>query len=162
MRYAWARQNLFKLDANVVGEHIESLVEKYNEHLTADEILADARATRSPIHDAFEWDDSVAAEKFRRRQARALVISLVPMKGTKKMRTRAFVFVRHAKHERKVYMPVRSAMGRPDMRDQLIENAYRQLDQWMTHYAGRPELRFVAGRVASLKKRIHAELMAMV
>jgi hypothetical protein len=84
------------------------------------------------------------------------------MKAGKIQKTRAFVFVRHAKHERKVFMPVRSAMGRPDMRDQLIENAYRQLNSWMSHYGGRPELRFVSGRVEALKKRIQAELMAMV
>jgi hypothetical protein len=43
--YAWARRDLFKLDAQVVGEHIESLVEHFNEHLTADEILARHRST---------------------------------------------------------------------------------------------------------------------
>lgn len=162
MRYEWARRGLFKLDAQVVGEHIETLVEKYNEHLTADEILADARKRTSPINSAFEWDDTVAAEKYRLRQARALVISLCPVKGGKRQKTRAFVFVRHSRYERKVFMPVRSAMGRPDMRDQLIENALRSLNNWMGTYGARPELRFMSGRIESMKRRIQSELMAMV
>ena len=43
-QYAWLQRGFFgDLEAQVAGEHLESLVEKFDEHLTAEEILADAR-----------------------------------------------------------------------------------------------------------------------
>lgn len=163
MKYAWGRKGMYpEIDAQVAGEHFEALVEKFEEHLTADEILADARNTRSPLHKGFEWDENAAAEKYRRGQARNMINTLVPVKGGKPQKTRAFVFVRHGKHGRKVYMNIRSAMGRPEMRDQVIEQAVKQLNSWIGRWGGQRELRFVAGRVEALRKRMQAEIMAMV
>lgn len=38
-----------------------------------EEIVDAAKHRESPIHDAFEWDDSVAATEYRKEQARELL-----------------------------------------------------------------------------------------
>lgn len=43
--------------------------------LTAADVVADARRPDSPLHELFEWDDSVAAERYRESQARSLIRS---------------------------------------------------------------------------------------
>jgi hypothetical protein len=41
--------------------------------LTPANVVDAARSVNHPLHDRFEWDDSVAGEKYRRVQARALI-----------------------------------------------------------------------------------------
>lgn len=158
-RYAWSRPSLHgTLDPQVAGEHLESLVEKYAEHLTSEEILADARRAHSPLHKAFEWDDSEAAEKHRRLTAKSIVGSLVVRTKNKK-RTRAFVFVKVPKHGRKCYMPVRSAMAQPDLKAQVIEQAYRRLEQWIGTYGGSRALSSLTRDVERLRRKIEVEYL---
>lgn len=51
------------------------LQEIYHRHsrLTPDLVLDEARDPAHPLHNRFEWDDSVAGEKYRRTQARELI-----------------------------------------------------------------------------------------
>jgi hypothetical protein len=120
-----------EFDPQRIGEHIEELSDKYKEHLTKEEVLADARRSHSPLHKLFDWDDGEAAERWRRRQVGMLMGSLVVRKKGKPTRTRAFVFVRVAKHGRSCYMPLRSALGQPDLRDQVITRGMRHLENWI-------------------------------
>ncbi len=41
--------------------------------LRVDDVIDEARDPDSPLHTEFDWDDSVAAEKWRREQARELI-----------------------------------------------------------------------------------------
>jgi hypothetical protein len=164
IRYAWSRPKLHgELDAQVAGEHLESLVEKYNEHLTSEEILADARRAQSPLHEAFEWDDSTAAEKQRRSTARGIIGSLVVKTKNsdpkKRRQTRAFVFVKVPKHGRKCYMPVRSAMAQPELKAQVIEQAYKRLEQWIGLYGGSRALSSLTKDVERLRRKIEVEYL---
>lgn len=54
------------------------LQEIYHRHnrLTPDIVLNEARDPAHPLHSRFEWTDAVAAEKYRREQARALIRSV--------------------------------------------------------------------------------------
>lgn len=160
-RYDWLMKGLAgDVDPQVAGEHIESLIEKYQEHLTCDEILADARKTSSPIHNVFEWDDTTAAEKHRRNQASSMMAGLV-IKNKRQQKTRAFVFVQiPGENRRKSYIPLRSAMGRTELREQVIKQALKPLERWIASYGGRSELSFVKKRVEQLRQRIEAELLA--
>lgn len=44
--------------------------------LTPANVVDAARATSHPLHDRFEWDDSIAGERYRRIQARELIRSV--------------------------------------------------------------------------------------
>ena len=49
------------------------ILEKRGGKLTAETVVADAADPDSPLHDVFEWDDAVAANRHRVEQARALI-----------------------------------------------------------------------------------------
>lgn len=54
---------------------VEALLRIYERAgaLRAEDVVEEARSAKSPLHDWFEWDDSVAAEQYRLQQARQLV-----------------------------------------------------------------------------------------
>jgi hypothetical protein len=61
--------------AQAVGERLEALRKKAAA-LTPELVLSDAKSTRSPLHRYFEWDDTLAAQKYRIDQAGDLIRSV--------------------------------------------------------------------------------------
>lgn len=57
----------------VIQEEVMRLVNQNDGVVTPEEIVEVARNPKHPLHDAFEWDDSIAAEKWRLDQARVLI-----------------------------------------------------------------------------------------
>ena len=61
----------YKVTDRISQPVIDKLLElSKKNNLTAREIVEEARKKNSPLHDFFEWDDSIAAEKYRLAQAR--------------------------------------------------------------------------------------------
>lgn len=158
-RYAWQGPRPTGIDAQIAGEHIERLVAKHDEYLTAEEIVADARNAQSPLHKAFKWDDSEAADANRLDTARRVLVGLV-VKTKERRKTRAFVFVHVPKHSRKCYVPVRSAMAQPDLKQQVIEQAYKNLERWIANYGGSRALREVRKDVERLRRSIERQYLS--
>ena len=63
------------IDAQVAGEQLDLIYSKHDE-LTASLVVDAARPDDAPLHPAFEWDDSIAAERHREHQARNLIRSV--------------------------------------------------------------------------------------
>lgn len=76
MQYKWKRSPKGKVDAQVAGEHIEEIKEKRG-GITPQLLVIEAKKKRSPLHNCFEWDNSVAAEQYRIVQAREILRYLV-------------------------------------------------------------------------------------
>jgi hypothetical protein len=152
------------LDPQTIGDHIDGLIDRSNEHVGTDEILADARKTSSPMHKAFEWDENKAAERFRHKQAKALLGNLVVEKNGQPTKTRAFVYVAHPEHDGKhVYLNVKSAMGRPEFREQVVQQAVNSLNRWLNFYGPQLGRRSALIKdVDRLKAKITRELMAVL
>ena len=70
-KYEWTRR-LAPIDADIVGEELERIRVKTGQ-LKPEEVVKEAKPKKSPIHGAFEWDDSVAGEKYRIHQARNII-----------------------------------------------------------------------------------------
>jgi hypothetical protein len=150
-----------------MGEFLEELIDTKREHVTADEIVAAGRKTDSPIRDCFTWDENEAANKQRKREAGELVKNLHLAKDGEKLRTRAFVYVHHPEHDgRRVLLSTRSAMARPEFREQIIEQAVRALQRSLTYwghaYGGNASMRSLAKDVERLKKRAERELLQAI
>ena len=58
-----------------IVRRLEALYRQHGE-LTPTLVVEDARDTESPLHSHFEWTDTIAAEKYRRMQARKLLASV--------------------------------------------------------------------------------------
>ena len=68
----WKLSNYFKGNAEKCYEEISKL-----DQITPENVLEAARNEKSELHKCFEWDNSVAAEKWRLQQARAVIQFLV-------------------------------------------------------------------------------------
>lgn len=140
--YAWKPgTRIHGVDAQAAGEHLELVREKNGGTLTPEAVLADARSNNSPIHSAFEWDDSAAAEKHRLWQARYLMACLtvnVTIQKQEERPVRAFVNV--TKAEERQYVPVAAAMADPDLRKQVLDRAWNDLLAWRQKYSDLKEL----------------------
>ena len=76
----WKPGSCIKADPNIAAKVFEELSESVG--LTPESLLDASRDEDAPLHKEFEWDDSVAAEKYRVTQAghliRSIVIQTVP------------------------------------------------------------------------------------
>lgn len=59
---------------NAIDERLRSL--ERDARLRVDDVLHDAANPLSPLHECFEWDDTVAAYRYRQYQARKLITSV--------------------------------------------------------------------------------------
>ena len=71
MIYQWKSASRIKTNAQTAGEICENLERTVG--LTAKNLLEVSRPEDAPLHNEFEWNDSVAAEKYRENQARYII-----------------------------------------------------------------------------------------
>lgn len=74
MVYKWEGRK-FGVSADIVGKEVEKIEKKYGE-VTSRNFVEAARSESSPLHKLLEWDDTVAAEKFRIHQAGVIICHL--------------------------------------------------------------------------------------
>lgn len=123
--------------ANRLGAFLESI----GERATPKQIVDAARSKRSPIHDLFDWDDTTAAEKYRIWQARhhtsTLSVVIVRSGKQKKMRAYHSVYVDRDDDSKgtRSYCSSGSIMNDAELREQVIAQALRELENWQARYS---------------------------
>lgn len=80
MTYQWKSGSRFNVPAQAAGEQCKALADAGN--LSAKTLVDANRAEDAPLHPAFEWRDEVAAEEYRKEQARHIIRSLVLVSDT--------------------------------------------------------------------------------
>jgi len=127
-------------------------------HVRPAAIVDAARSPRSLLHRYFEWDDDVAAERFRLRQAQLLVqaVILTVEHNGREIATRAWSSVRVKTPEwtGRVYVETSKAMQMPDLRAQLIGAALRDMKIFRARYATLREVVDVLVAMDGVTKRI--------
>jgi hypothetical protein len=71
MVYEWKVNGIYKTDANVAGKVLEELNNTIG--LTNENLVNASRPEDAPLHNEFEWDDTIAAEKYRNVQAGKMI-----------------------------------------------------------------------------------------
>ena len=119
-----------KKDAQVVGEHLETLMKKLGGELTTDAILEDAKKKRSILHKYFDWDDTTAAHQYRLQQARHIISGVVEVTviDNENQNVRSFYNVSKSKG-RNVYVTLQTAIKEPDYLEQLVNDAKDSMKQ---------------------------------
>jgi hypothetical protein len=162
VRYAWRNESLFPTaDAQAVGDRLEALAAEHG-GVTKETILAEAADRRSPLHPLIERDDAKAADLYRTKQTGSVMSQLVLVKGARKTATKAFVYVQPTPHSRKAYVPLQTAMRQSRLREQVVEQALRELSRWFDRYGSLKEMRPVKGQINDLRHAIESELLAAV
>ena len=124
-------------DADIFGRRIEKLKDKSG-IIDPKTLVNDAQSPKSPLHKAFDWDDTSAAEKYRLQQARQLIsaVEVIIESSEKDQETRtvrAFYHVTEEGHDRS-YVSLESVQGNVDYRNQVINDALQKLTLWRERY----------------------------
>jgi hypothetical protein len=77
MGYKFKKGSRFYGDANAVYNALESIREENEGKLEPPQIVETAKNKKSPLHSQFEWNNSIAGEKWRLYQARLLVRAII-------------------------------------------------------------------------------------
>jgi hypothetical protein len=141
--------NIRKNTSDVYAE-LERIANANHGQLTPEAVLRNAQAQTSPIHDYFTWNDTEAGKKLRLLEASMLIrsvkVSVEMHDQDKPLRARAFVNVSSNERDEDdkagpgVYVPLNVALKVPDYRDQMLENAARELASFRQKYAILSEL----------------------
>lgn len=153
-----------KVDAEVVGKVCSELDAK--DQLTPENLVDVSRPEDAPVHDEFEWDDSIAAEGFRRHQAAMLIRQVVLVAKPEERKkaekednveliaydgVRAFSSDYESGGEKKRYVSTPRIMSDIDKRQILLENAKRDLVAYVRKYE---KLSEISGFINEAKKLI--------
>lgn len=132
--------------AQIYGECLQELAEQHGGRLDADMVLSASRSSRSPIHECFEWDDSKAAEEYRRVQARELLRAIVIVQKDSGLEVRAFenVVVRASDQNNDVegsyYVPIQDIIPDENLMKQVLQEAVNYLKWFRKKYENLKQL----------------------
>jgi len=129
MVYSWKPGSYIRTDANVAGAMCAEL--SANGGLTAKRLLDANRPEDAPLHSEFEWDDGIAAEKFRETQARHIINCLcIKAEGTEPVRQYFNIVKSEAE-----YKPLTAILRDPEDKVRLYDQVERELKAIRKKYA---------------------------
>lgn len=130
MKYCWKSVG-FTANADKVGEELERIESR--EELTREAVLEYAKDKKSELNKCFEWDDSIAGEKYRLQQASFVLssISIVVSEEPKKA-TRMYVTIKN--EDKKTYKNIVSVLENEDEYKQLLDKAERDFVSYKEKY----------------------------
>ena len=152
-----------KEKAQIVGEVLEH-IENRDGEVTSKSFLEESRPENSPTHSMFEWDDNIAAEKYRLNQSSKIIGQLtfeiiyeqnetteleieVKKENTESVEApitltphSAFVNCSSSKmygspsSDFAKYVSINKAMSNTDMREQVVANSFREMKMFINKY----------------------------
>lgn len=139
----WRKSYHSKVDAKVAYAELEK-IRAENGDVTPEKVVASAKPAKSPIHKAFTWNNTKAANLYRKREARDMIAAVeivrVELPDTP---TRAYE-IKSAptedKPQKKVYTTTEEILEDPVARDELLLSAVRDALSYRKRYSMLSEL----------------------
>lgn len=141
MVYQWKEGARISFPAQIAGRVCSALEEQ--NALTAQRLVDESRPEDAPLHAAFEWNDTIAAEEWRKHTARHIINSLVIREEAQEP-VRAFFNIRA---EGSSYQSIHAIIRRPDKMDCLLGEAYAEMEAFRRKYAMLEQLRSVMNAI---------------
>lgn len=138
MLATWKCEGIYKADANKVAEEITGIGKEFS----VKQIVDKARNSSTELHKCFEWNDSVAGEKYREIQAQNIVRQLVivrnePDKKPEKTNVRMIV---SDGQRTGTYKPIQFVVRKEDEYEAMLERARAELRAFKAKYSQLSEL----------------------
>ena len=132
-KYKYTNDANFGVSADVAGAELEKLSQQHG-HLSSSIVVDAARPEDAPLHPAFEWDDAIAGERYRRQQASTLVraVVVVPVPNSTTPEHRAYVRVATPEQPKPVYLPALAVAASPSMYADALSRLERRLNEATT------------------------------
>lgn len=132
--------NKYPVSADVAKAEFDRIYEKFGE-LTAKSVVDENRSVSAPLHSCFEWDDAVAAEKYRVHQAGDMIRCLVTIKETEKPNEP--VVVRAMVKTTEKYEPITVAIRSEQKYAVLLQDALNDVKRFRQKHSALVELKNV-------------------
>jgi len=142
MAYKWSTNLYAKVKPEDAGREFEQ-IERENGYITPEAIVDRARPENSVMHKLFEWNDSIAAEKYRTQQAGCIIGALIVTKSETNYTKRAFVNIVSSPHNpqnKPQYIRVDKAFSDPVSKAIILKNAIADLKRFKEKYTALKEL----------------------
>ena len=154
-KYQFSVESLYKgkVTAEDAAAELERIREKHG--IIRPEIVVDeSRDEDAVLHKCFQWDDKLAAESFRKEQARKLIdaIQVVIVNNNVNYSVRAFVNVRASDDDRRSYRPLTEAIHNEEMYKDLLSQAKEEMSAFVTKYSQIEELNPVKAQMLQVLK----------
>ena len=146
MVYQWRIPKIIPVDAQTAGEELERIY-KRDGIITPEKVVEDNTAPGTPLHGCFEWDDTLAAKKYRVHQAKEIIQTIVSVTDSAPdlPPVRAFVSVS------KDYHPIKTVMESKVMKESLLSCALSELRAFQKKYSTLSELSDVFEAIVRVK-----------
>lgn len=156
-----------KLSAKEITAALQDVSKNNDGFLEPKNVVNAARDKKSPLHNIFEWDNSVAGEKYRTIQASMLICSITIQEVESEPPRRYFSSIKPMGEGKSAYLPTSVALGNTFFRNQLLQKAIDDLDAAKKKYGNIAELEGVFKiydkvKVKALKKENKAEKIMTV
>ena len=157
----WRKGSFFKADAKAALKEIEALNKRHGGYAPDGSLVEHARSPKSVLHNDFEWDDSVAGNKYRlnteKKIKRSLVVVTDGLNNGQSEPTEIRLFQR-AKIEcggkpQRIWLNTFDMLKDPEGRQQLVDNAKKELEAFTHKYKALSELSDVLEPISLFLKK---------
>ena len=141
MVYEWKSASRIKANPNEAAKVMNQLAE--TDSLTAENLVEVSKPESSPLHNDFEWDDTIAAIKYRNHQARNIINALVIVPDETIQASepvRAYFKIEQSEPS---YKQLTTIVKTPSQRDMLLQSALAELIAFKKKYTILSELKVV-------------------
>lgn len=122
--------------------------------LHPESVVKSARSKRSPIHDYFEWEDSVAAHNFRVQQASELIRITVEVLPSSSVPSRVYVSLPSDRLSGGGYRSTKEVLLRSSTREEMLQSALVDLQALERKYGRLIELTDVFAASAHFRRKL--------
>lgn len=142
--------------AQMIGPWLEEIKERNAGRLRPRDVVEAARPDDSVAHACFEWNDSVAGEKWRQEQARKIIRHVVVVENQDDIEedprtTPAYVSIARPRLDGQGYMGTHEALSSADTREIVISLALASLRGWRRRYGHLEELAHVVAAIEEVE-----------
>lgn len=137
--YSWRIPH--RVDAQVAGEVMEK-IEQRDGVVTKESFLDESRPESSPTHVLFEWNDAVAAEKYRLKQSQKIItdLQIKVIRQDVEKKVPAVVKVTVGNKTKGEYVNTKAVMQTDELRKIALQNALADFKELEAKYESYVEL----------------------
>lgn len=134
---------LFKADPQKVAEEIIAI----GDEATPAQILEKGRSEETELHKCFEWNDSIAAEKYRLSQARKICEVLVIQRMLDAPKEAPEIRIFHKTESTGGYKPINRIVQDNDEYQKLLQRAFAEFHALKIKYQNLQELDYITSLI---------------
>jgi len=132
-------------------KELRHLYKKYDNILSPDKVVSEARSIKSPLHKYFNWNDTEAANQYRLEQARRLLRFVVDIIPSNNKPVRIFYsLTKDRKGEETGYRTTVDILSDKSLYKELLKDAKTEMECFIEKYEHIKELKKVFAEMKKL------------